>query len=102
LKIWEIIFCFWANYFVGHFSGYFEGASTFLTPKLSRAHQKSLGPLKISLEIAHKVISPQKIIPRIFKISATLIVKKFAAAFQTVNRTATFMLRSELSKKTQI
>jgi hypothetical protein len=37
LKIWEIIFCFWANYFMGHFSGYFEGASTFLTPKLSLA-----------------------------------------------------------------
>jgi hypothetical protein len=35
LKIWEIICCFWANYFMGHFSGYFEGASTFLTPKLS-------------------------------------------------------------------
>jgi hypothetical protein len=32
LKIWEIIFCFWANYFMDHFSGYFEGASTFLTP----------------------------------------------------------------------
>jgi hypothetical protein len=28
LKIWEIIFCFWANYFMGHFSGYCEGAST--------------------------------------------------------------------------
>jgi hypothetical protein len=27
LKIWEIIFCFWANYFMGHFSGYFEGAA---------------------------------------------------------------------------
>jgi hypothetical protein len=26
LKIWKIIFCFWANYFMGHFSGYFEGA----------------------------------------------------------------------------
>jgi hypothetical protein len=33
LKIWEIIFCFWENYFMGHFSGYFEGASTFLTPQ---------------------------------------------------------------------
>ncbi len=50
LKIWEIIFCFWANYFMGHFSGYFEGASSFLTPKLSLA---ALGPLKISLETAH-------------------------------------------------
>ncbi len=25
-------FWFWANYIMGHFSGYFEGASTFLTP----------------------------------------------------------------------
>jgi hypothetical protein len=32
---------------MGHFSGYFKGASTFLTPKLS-------------LEMAHKVICPQK------------------------------------------
>jgi hypothetical protein len=37
LKIWEIIFCFWANCFMGHFEGYFEGASTFLTRKLSLA-----------------------------------------------------------------
>jgi hypothetical protein len=49
---------------MGNFSGYFEGASTFLKPKLSRPQQgqlffrgqKSLGPLKISLEMAHKVI----------------------------------------------
>jgi hypothetical protein len=33
LKIWEIIFVFWADYFMGHFLGYFEGASTFLTPQ---------------------------------------------------------------------
>jgi hypothetical protein len=46
---------------MSHFSGHFEGASTFLTPKLSLASgQKSLGPLKISLEMAHKVIVPQK------------------------------------------
>jgi hypothetical protein len=30
-------FLFWANYIMGHFSGYFEGASTFLTPKLPLA-----------------------------------------------------------------
>jgi hypothetical protein len=29
LKIWEIIFCFWAKYFMGNFLGYCEGASTF-------------------------------------------------------------------------
>ena len=30
-------FWFWANYIMGHFSGYFEGASTCLTPKLPLA-----------------------------------------------------------------
>jgi hypothetical protein len=45
---------------VSHFSGHFEGASTFLTPKLSKRGQKSLGPLKMSLETAQKVIVPQK------------------------------------------
>ncbi len=52
---------------MSHFSGHFEGASTFLTPKLSLAAlgdnlrgQKSLGPLKMPLEMAHKVIVPQK------------------------------------------
>jgi hypothetical protein len=29
LKIWEIIFFLRANYFMGHFEGYFEGAKTF-------------------------------------------------------------------------
>jgi hypothetical protein len=47
---------------MGHFSGYFEGAKTFLTPKLS-------------LEMAHYVVCPQKkIISRIFKISGAIIV----------------------------
>jgi hypothetical protein len=64
---------------MGHFSGYFEGASTFLTPKLRSEGQfrgqKSLGPLEISLEMAHYVVCPQKkIISRIFKISGALIV----------------------------
>ena len=35
-------FWFWANYILGYFSGYFEGASTFLTPKLPLA---ALGPI---------------------------------------------------------
>ena len=35
-KIWDIIFFFWDNNFLSYFSGQFEGASTFLTPKLSR------------------------------------------------------------------
>ncbi len=64
---------------MSHFSGHFEGASTFLTPKLSQAHlrgQKSLGPLKMSLEMAHTVIVPQKIRSRSFLNSGTLIVNR--------------------------
>jgi len=66
-----------------HFSGYFEGASTFFLPRncpLLRSGQfrgqKSLGPLKMSLEMrAHKVIVPQKkIVSRSFLNSGTLIV----------------------------
>ena len=58
---------------MSHFSGHFEGASTFFTPNLRG--QKSLGPLKISLEMAHKVIVPQKkIMSRSFLNSGTLIV----------------------------
>jgi hypothetical protein len=65
-------FFIWANYIMGHFSGFFEGASTFLTQFRG---QKSLGPLEISLEKAHYVVCPQKkIISRIFKISGALIV----------------------------
>ncbi len=43
-KLWDIIFFFWDNNFLSHFSGHFEGAST----------------LKMSLEMAQKVIVPQK------------------------------------------
>jgi hypothetical protein len=46
-KLWDIIFFWGDNNFLSHFSGHFEGASTFLTPKLS-------------LEMAQKVIVPQK------------------------------------------
>jgi hypothetical protein len=35
-KLRDIIF-FWDNHFMSHFSGHFEGALTFLTPKLSLA-----------------------------------------------------------------
>jgi hypothetical protein len=53
---------------MGHFSGYFEGAGLdffdpYIVPSLRSGQfrgQKSLGPLKISLEMAHKVICPQK------------------------------------------
>ena len=49
-KIWDIIF-FWDNHFLSHFKGLFEGAKTFLTPKLSRALRKG----------SKKSWSPQKV-----------------------------------------
>jgi hypothetical protein len=67
LKFRDIIFFTWANYIMGHFSGYFEGASTFLTlkiaPRCARDTirvKKVLAPPEISLEMAHYVICPQK------------------------------------------
>jgi hypothetical protein len=63
---------------MSHFSGHFEGASTFLTPTLNCPDlrgQKSLGLLKMSREMAHKVIVPQKkIMSRSYLNSGTLIV----------------------------
>ena len=37
LKVCAVIFFIWANHIIGHFSGFFEGASTFLTSKLPLA-----------------------------------------------------------------
>jgi hypothetical protein len=55
------------------FSGHFEGASIFLNPKFWG--QKRLGSLKMSLEMAHKVVVPQKkIMFGSFLNSGTLIV----------------------------
>ena len=63
-KIWDIIF-FWDNHFMSHFKGHFEGAKTFLTPKLSRAQR----------EMAQKVIVPPKnIMSQIFLNSGTLVI----------------------------
>ena len=77
LKMREIIFFLRANYIMG----YFEGAKTFLTPKLCRAQRgailgsKKSRPLKISREMAHYVVcpKPKKIISQIFKISGALV-----------------------------
>ncbi len=35
LKVWDIIFFSQAKHISGHFAGFFEGAETFLTLKLS-------------------------------------------------------------------
>jgi hypothetical protein len=64
-------FFFWDNNFMSHFSGHFEGAST----GDNLRGQKSLGPLKMSLEMAHKVIvQKKKIMSRSFLNIGTLIV----------------------------
>jgi hypothetical protein len=54
---------------MSHFKGHFEEALTFLTPKLS------LAALKMSREMAHKVIVPQKKIrSKSFLNSGTLVI----------------------------
>ena len=66
LKMRDIIFFLRANYIMGHFKGYFEGAKTFLTPNCPERSegqfwgQKSRGPLEISLEMAHYVVCPKQ------------------------------------------
>jgi hypothetical protein len=41
-------FWFWANYIMGYFSGYFEGASTFFDPKIApRCARDNLGVKKV-------------------------------------------------------
>ncbi len=50
-KLRDIIFFWWENHFLSHFEGHFEGHFR---------GQKRRGPLKMSLEMAHKVILPPK------------------------------------------
>ena len=52
----DIIFFLRANYIMGHFKGYFEGAKTFLTPKLSRAQRGAI--------LGSKKSRPPRNIPR--------------------------------------
>ncbi len=71
-KLRDIIFL-WDNNFMSHFEGHFEGAKT----RDNLRGQKSLGRLKMSLEMAHKVIAPQKkIMSHSFLNSGTLIVAR--------------------------
>jgi len=55
-KLWDIIFFFWDNNFLSHFSGHFEGASTFLTPKV----KKVLAPSKCPSKRLKKLLSAKK------------------------------------------
>ncbi len=58
-KLRDIIFFLRDNHFMSHFKGHFEGAKTF-------RGQKSRGPLKMSREMAHKVIVPKrKLCPKV-------------------------------------
>ena len=56
LKMRDIIFFLRANYIMGHFKGYFEGAKTFLIPKLSRAQRGTI--------LGSKKSRPPRNIPR--------------------------------------
>ena len=42
LKVRAVIFFMRANHIIGLFEGFFEGAETFLTPKLSRAQRGTI------------------------------------------------------------
>jgi hypothetical protein len=56
LKMRDFIFFWQANYIMGHFKGYFEGAKTFLTPKLSRAQRVAI--------LGSEKLRPPRNIPR--------------------------------------
>ncbi len=46
-KLWDIFFLGGDNNFLSHFSGHFEGASTFLTPKFKGSKNKSWPPQNV-------------------------------------------------------
>jgi len=52
LKMREIIFILRANYIMGHFKGYFEGAKIFWTPELSRAQRGTRLPTRSSAPVS--------------------------------------------------
>ena len=54
-KLWDIIFLGGDNNFLSHFSGHFEGASTFLTPKLSRAQRQENSGRSSNYKCAEKL-----------------------------------------------
>jgi hypothetical protein len=104
LKIWDIIFFYLGKLHNGPFLGIFRGGLVFFDPKNCPSlrsgqfrGQKSLGPLKISLEKAHYVVCPQKkLISRIFKISGALIViLGFLEALKVQNQ---FLQKKQISK----
>ncbi len=72
IKYWDVMYDITSQYLCGIIS--YSG----IVPRCARDNlrgQKSLGPLKISLEMAYKVIVPQKkIMSRSFLNSGTLIV----------------------------
>ena len=61
------------NNFLSRFEGHFEGAKTLRSGEFRG--QKSRGPLKMSREMAQKVIvPPKKIMSQIFLNSGTLVI----------------------------
>ncbi len=82
LKMRDIIFFLRANYIMGHFKGYFEGAKTFLTPKLSRAQRgANFGVKKVEAPSKYPEKWPimkfaqnqKKYYPKFSKISGALV-----------------------------
>jgi hypothetical protein len=71
-KLWDIIFFCWDNHNHNHNHNHNQKK---VCARDNLRGQKSLGPLKMSLEMAHKVIVPQKkIMSSSFLNSGTLIV----------------------------
>ena len=106
-KLWDIIFSFWDNNFLSHFSGHFEGALTFLTPKLSLTAlgtiyrvKKVLAPSKCPSKRLKKLLSrKKKILSRIFLNSGTLIVKKPACHMTLLHDTTFGQLQTAVMQR---
>ncbi len=81
LKVQDIIFFLRAKHIMGHFSGFFKGAETFLTPKLSWATRRAIlgskgsrPPQKTPRNVPLYVLPQTKnIISMTFKIRGTLV-----------------------------
>jgi hypothetical protein len=92
-KLWDIIFFFWDNNFLSHFSGHFEGASTFLTPKLSLAAPGTIYGVK-------KVLAPSKCPSKRLK---KLLYKNYVPQFLKQRDINSFLVHtSEISQRKNI
>jgi hypothetical protein len=91
---------------MSHFKEHFEGAKTFFYPLNCPERkegqfrgQKSRGPLKMSREMAHKVIVPKKkIMSQIFLNSGTLVILCPIATVPQKNYVPQFLKQRYINK----